>query len=86
LTRDFSIKEPGKTAPYRLFCRNNNTGFVSVGTSYDTPDYAAAALCRKEYVFGRDKTFDNARLRGKQRILKQALEIPAGAMSGTNRA
>jgi hypothetical protein len=46
LDHDFPIKELGKIAPYGVFCQNDNTGFVNVGTSHDTPDFAVESIAR----------------------------------------
>ena len=46
LDHDFPIKDLGKIAPYGVFCQNNNTGFVNVGTSHDTADFAVESITR----------------------------------------
>jgi hypothetical protein len=51
---DFPIKELGKIAPYGVFCQNNNTGFVNVGTSHDTPDFAVESITRWWHCVGRN--------------------------------
>jgi hypothetical protein len=46
LDHDFPIEELGKIAPYGVFCQNDNTGFVNVGTSHDTPEFAVESISR----------------------------------------
>ena len=59
LDHDFPIKELGKIAPYGVFCQNNNTGFVNVGTSHDTADFAVESITRWWYCVGKH-TFPQA--------------------------
>jgi len=40
LDHDFPLKELGKIAPYGVYNLNNNTGFVNLGTSHDTSEFA----------------------------------------------
>ena len=37
LGHDFLDKELGQVAPYGVYVVNNNTGFVNLGTTHDTP-------------------------------------------------
>jgi hypothetical protein len=62
LDHDFPIKELGKIAPYGVFCQNNNTGFVNVGTSHDTPDFAVESIARWWYCVGKNTFPGTARL------------------------
>jgi hypothetical protein len=62
LDHDFPIKELGKIAPYGVFCQNNNTGFVNVGTSHATPDFAVESIARWWYCVGKNTFPDTARL------------------------
>jgi hypothetical protein len=43
---DFPIKELGKIAPYGIYNLNHNIGFVNVGTSHDTAEFAAESISR----------------------------------------
>ena len=43
---DFPIKELGKIAPYGVYNLNHNIGFVNVGTSHDTAEFAVASISR----------------------------------------
>jgi hypothetical protein len=53
LDHDFPIKELGKIAPCGVFCQNNNTGFINVGASHDTPDFAAESITRWWHCAGK---------------------------------
>jgi transposase len=59
LDHDFPIKELGKIAPYGVYNLNHNTGFVNVGTSRDTPEFAVESISRWWEVVGKH-TFPNA--------------------------
>jgi hypothetical protein len=59
LDHDFPIEELGKVAPYGVFCQNDNTGFVNLGTSHDTPEFAVASIARWWSCVGQ-YTFPNA--------------------------
>ena len=43
---DWLIKELGKVAPYGVYVLNDNTGFVNVGQSADTAEFAGAMNSR----------------------------------------
>ena len=44
LDHDFPIPELGKIAPYGVYTINNNKGFVNLGTSRDTPNFAVDSI------------------------------------------
>ena len=44
LDHDFPIPELGKVAPYGVYVLNNNTGFINLGTSHDTPEFAGESV------------------------------------------
>jgi hypothetical protein len=46
LDHDFPIAELGKIAPYGVYNVNHNIGFVNVGTSHDTPEFAVESISR----------------------------------------
>ena len=46
LDHDFPIAELGKIAPYGVYNLNNNTGFVNVGVSHDTSEFAVESISR----------------------------------------
>jgi transposase len=58
-THDFPKKELGKAVPYGVYDLQNNEGFVSVGISHDTAQFAVAAIERWWKKLGR-KRFPNA--------------------------
>jgi hypothetical protein len=59
LDHDFPLEEPGKIAPYGVYNVNNNTGFVNVGTSQDTSEFAVESISRWWETVGK-KTYSNA--------------------------
>ncbi len=59
LDHDFPIKELGKIAPYGIYNINNNIGFVNVGTSHDTSEFAVESISRWWESLGKH-TFPNA--------------------------
>jgi transposase len=46
LDHDFPIEELGKISPYGVYNLNHNTGFVNVGTSHDTSEFAVESISR----------------------------------------
>ena len=46
IDHDFPIKELGKISPYGVYNLNNNTGFVNVGVSHDTSEFAVESISR----------------------------------------
>jgi transposase len=59
LDHDFPMAELGKIAPYGIYNLNNNTGFVNVGTSHDTAEFAVKSIERWWKIIGKH-TFPNA--------------------------
>jgi len=59
LDHDFPIKELGKISPYGIYNLNHNIGFVNVGTSRDTSEFAVESISRWWDVVGKN-TFPNA--------------------------
>jgi hypothetical protein len=53
LDHDFPIEELGKISPYGVYNVNNNTGFVNVGTSHDTSEFAVESISRWWEVVGK---------------------------------
>lgn len=41
---DFPVPELGKVAPYGIYVLNDNTGFVNLGISHDTPEFAGESF------------------------------------------
>jgi hypothetical protein len=60
LDHDFPIKELGKISPYGVYNLNNNTGFVNVGISHDTSEFAVESISRWWEVVGKH-TFPNSK-------------------------
>lgn len=46
LDHDFPIPELGKATPYGVYVLNNNTGFINLGLSHDTSEFAGASVFR----------------------------------------
>jgi transposase len=59
LDHDFPIKELGKIAPYGIYNLNHNIGFVNVGTSHDTAEFAVESISRWWAAVGK-RTFPKA--------------------------
>ena len=58
LDHDFPIEELGKISPYGVYNLNNNTGFVNVGISHDTSEFAVESISRWWEAVGK-YTFPN---------------------------
>ena len=59
LDHDFPLKELGKITPYGVYNLNHNIGFVNVGTSSDTAEFAVESISRWWETVGKH-TFPNA--------------------------
>lgn len=59
LDHDFPLEELGKIAPYGVYNLNKNIGFVNIGTSHDTAEFAVESISRWWEVVGK-RTFPNA--------------------------
>jgi hypothetical protein len=57
---DFPIKELGKIAPYGIYNLNHNIGFVNLGTSHDTAEFAVESISRWWGCVGKN-TFPKAK-------------------------
>ena len=60
LDHDFPIPELGKAAPYGVYVLNNNTGFVNLGTSHDTSEFAVTSISCWWNAIGKN-TFPDAK-------------------------
>lgn len=60
LDHDFPLPELGKVAPYGVYVLNNNTGFINLGTSHDTPEFAGESVRAWWNTVGKN-TFPNAK-------------------------
>lgn len=52
LDHDFPIAELGKIAPYGVYNINDNTGFINLGTSHDTAEFAVQSVRSWWYDIG----------------------------------
>lgn len=57
---DFKDKKLGHVAPYGVYVVNDNTGFVNLGVSHDTPEFAGVSVMRWWEHVGKH-TFPNAK-------------------------
>ena len=60
LDHDFPLKELGKVAPYGVYNLNKNTGFINLGTSHDTGEFAVESIRRWWNTVGKG-TFPEAK-------------------------
>jgi transposase len=59
LDHDFLIEELGKVAPYGVYDINRNEGFVNLGISHDTAEFAVESIMRWWHTLGK-KTYPKA--------------------------
>lgn len=62
LDHDFPIKELGKVSPYGIYSLNDNTGFVNVGSSHDTSEFAVESISRWWEIVGKNTFPDTKKL------------------------
>jgi transposase len=62
LDHDFPIKEPGKAAPYGIYDINRNEGFVNLGLSHDTAEFAVESILRWRQTLGKSTYPDASKL------------------------
>lgn len=60
LDHDFPLPELGKVAPYGVYVLNDNTGFINLGVSHDTPEFAGESVRLWWNTVGKN-TFPNAK-------------------------
>ena len=60
LDHDFPFPELGKVSPYGVYVLNDNTGFVNLGLSHDTPEFAGESVAQWWRCVGKN-TFPNAK-------------------------
>jgi transposase len=51
---DFPIKELGKVTPFGIYDISKNEGFVNLGISKDTPEFAVESVCRWWLTLGKN--------------------------------
>lgn len=54
LDHDFAIADLGKVAPFGIYVLNSNTGFINLGTSADTGEFASESLGRWWHAVGKE--------------------------------
>ena len=54
LDHDFPLKELGKVAPYGIYDISRNEGFVNLGVSHDTAEFAVESILRWWQTLGRN--------------------------------
>lgn len=54
LDHDFPIKELGKVAPYGIYDISRNEGFVNLGVSHDTAEFAVTSILRWWQTLGKN--------------------------------
>jgi transposase len=59
LDHDFPLKELGKISPYGVYNLNHNIGFVNLGVSHDTSEFAVESISRWWETVGKH-TFSNS--------------------------
>jgi len=62
LDHDFPLEELGKISPYGVYNLNNNTGFVNVGISCDTAEFAANSILKWWETVGKHTFPDRKRI------------------------
>ena len=62
LDHDFPIAELGKVAPYGIYSINDNTGFINLGTSHDTAEFAVQSVRSWWYTIGKNSFPDATKL------------------------
>ena len=60
LDHDFPISELGEVSPYGIYVINSNMGFVNLGTSHDTAEFAVESISRWWETIGKN-TFPKAK-------------------------
>ena len=60
LDHDFLLPELGKVSPCGVYVLNNNTGFVNLGKSHDTPEFAGESIAQWWRCVGKH-TFPDAK-------------------------
>ena len=62
LDHDFPLKELGKVAPYGVYDVNRNEGFVNLGISHDTAEFAVESVLRWWQTLGKNTYPDAEKL------------------------
>lgn len=59
LDHDFVLPDLGKVVPYGVYVINDNTGFINLGTSADTGEFAGESLTRWWVAIGKENFNSN---------------------------
>ena len=62
LDHDFPIPELGKVAPYGVYVLNDNTGFINLGISHDTSEFAVSSIAYWWAAIGKNSFPDATRI------------------------
>lgn len=62
LDHDFPLPELGKVSPYGVYVLNDNTGFVNLGTSHDTPEFAGESVLLWWKLIGQNSFTNNFKI------------------------
>jgi hypothetical protein len=62
LDHDFQLKELGKISPYGVYNLNHNTGFVNLGISHDTSEFAVESISRWWETVGKHTFPDSSKI------------------------
>ena len=62
LDHDFPLKELGKISPYGVYNLNHNTGFVNLGVSHDTSEFAVESISRWWETVGKHTFTDSSKI------------------------
>ncbi len=62
LDHDFPIPELGKVAPYSVYVLNDNTGFINLGISHDTAEFAVSSISYWWNAVGKNNFADARRI------------------------
>lgn len=60
MDHDFELPDFGKVVPYGVYVVNDNTGFVNLGTSHDTSEFAGESILKWWSLVGKN-TFPNTK-------------------------
>ena len=62
LDHDFPIPELGKVASYGVYVSNDNTGFINLGVSHDTSEFAVSSISYWWMAVGKNSFPDAERI------------------------
>ena len=62
LDHDFPFAELGKVSPYGVYVLNSNTGFINLGTSHDTSEFAVTSIAAWWDICGKNTFPESKRI------------------------